>query len=160
MKQEAPKQPETPQKQETEAKVSTPEKGAAVPQANKSPKSTPKQTPKTPKSPKDPRDIVQSQDTKVGSGPTAKKGNKVVVRYVGRLPNGKIFDQTQNRPFTFTIGRGEVIKGWDMGFEGMQVGGHRTMIIPSKFGYGAKGAPPSIPPHTNLTFDVELVAIK
>jgi len=85
---------------------------------------------------------------------------EVVVRYVGRLPNGKIFDQTQNRPFTFTIGRGEVIKGWDMGFEGMQVGGHRTMIIPSKFGYGAKGAPPSIPPHTNLTFDVELVAIK
>lgn len=101
-------------------------------------------------------------DIKVGSGKTAKAGNTVVVHYTGWLTNGKKFDSSRDRkePFSFSLGRGMVIKGWDEGVAGMKVGGRRKLIIPAKIGYGADGRPPVIPPNATLIFDVELLGIK
>lgn len=81
------------------------------------------------------------------------------ILYKGKLENGKQFDAAQNRksPFSFRLGIGNVIKGMDIGVEGMRAGGKRTITIPSNLAYGAKGAPPSIPPSSNLIFDIELL---
>jgi len=92
-----------------------------------------------------------------GEGKVAKKGNRVAVKYVGKLANGKVFDKSTGAPFSFGLGRGEVIKGWDLGVEGMKEGEKRRLVIPPGLAYGAGGAPPQIPPHSTLTFDVELV---
>lgn len=101
------------------------------------------------------------EDVKVGTGPQAKAGNRLGMRYVGRLQNGKQFDaNTKGKPFTFKLGKGEVIGGWDQGLRGMQVGGERRLIIPPKQAYGARGAPPDIPKNATLVFDVKLVEIK
>lgn len=101
------------------------------------------------------------EDVKIGSGPQAKAGNRLGMRYVGRLQNGKQFDSnTKGKPFTFKLGKGEVIGGWDQGLRGMQVGGERRLIIPPKQAYGARGAPPDIPGNATLVFDVKLVEIK
>jgi FK506-binding nuclear protein len=82
------------------------------------------------------------------------------MHYVGRLKtNNKIFDSSK-RPFAFRLGRGEVIKGWDIGCTGMKVGGKRTLTIPPEKGYGRSGAPPAIPPNATLVFDISLVSIK
>ncbi|XP_049537782.1 46 kDa FK506-binding nuclear protein [Anopheles darlingi] len=98
------------------------------------------------------------EDIKVGSGPEAKPGKKVAVYYVGRLKqNNKVFDSTASGAgFKFALGRGEVIKGWDLGVAGMKVGGKRRLTIPHKLAYGTKGSPPTIPPCSTLVFDVEL----
>lgn len=95
----------------------------------------------------------------VGKGQGVQKGRKVSILYRGRLENGKQFDAAQNRkkPFTFRHGIGDVIKGMDIGIEGMRAGGKRTITIPSKLGYGRSGAPPTIPPNANLIFDIELL---
>jgi FK506-binding nuclear protein len=101
------------------------------------------------------------EDVKIGSGPQAKAGNRLGMRYVGRLQNGKQFDaNTKGKPFTFKLGKGEVIGGWDQGLRGMQVGGERRLVIPPKQAYGARGAPPDIPGNATLVFDVKLVEIK
>ncbi|RKP22658.1 hypothetical protein SYNPS1DRAFT_19784, partial [Syncephalis pseudoplumigaleata] len=77
------------------------------------------------------------------------------MRYIGRLMNGKVFDQnTKGKPFNFKLGKGEVIKGWDMGIEGMMLNGKRRLTIPAKLAYGSRGAPPDIPPNATLQFDV------
>jgi FKBP-type peptidyl-prolyl cis-trans isomerase len=105
---------------------------------------------------------LQTEDVKVGTGPEAKPGDKVRVHYTGRLlRNGTKFDSSLDRgePFVFTLGRGEVIRGWDEGVAGMKAGGKRTLTIPSKLGYGSRGSPPNIPPNADLEFDVELIAI-
>lgn len=82
---------------------------------------------------------VKIEDRKVGSGPQAKAGNRLGMRYVGRLQNGKQFDaNTKGKPFSFRLGKGEVIGGWDEGLKGMQVGGERRLTIPPKMGYGAR----------------------
>ena len=101
-------------------------------------------------------------ELKVGTGETAKAGHRVTVHYTGWLKNGKKFDSSRDRddPFTFDLGAGDVIKGWDEGVAGMKVGGKRRLIIPPKLGYGAKGAGKVIPPNAELIFEVELLKVK
>ncbi|ORY87392.1 hypothetical protein BCR35DRAFT_289438 [Leucosporidium creatinivorum] len=99
-------------------------------------------------------------DAKKGDGPVAKSGKKVGMRYIGKLENGKIFDSnTKGAPLVFTLGRGEVIKGWDMGVAGMAVGGERKLTIPAALAYGKKGTQ-GIPGNATLIFDVKLVSLK
>jgi peptidylprolyl isomerase len=100
-------------------------------------------------------------DVKVGNGASPVKGKQVKVHYTGTLENGKKFDSSvdRNEPFTFVIGVGQVIPGWDEGVMGMKVGGKRKLIIPSKLGYGARGAGGDIPPNATLLFDVELLDV-
>jgi len=97
-----------------------------------------------------------------GDGQVAKDGDKVEIHYTGSFPDGKKFDSSVDRgkPFTFVIGYGQVIKGWDEGVATMKIGGKRKLIIPSTLGYGARGAGAVIPPNAELIFDVELIAIK
>jgi len=100
-------------------------------------------------------------DLKVGDGDTAKAGNKVSVHYIGTFKDGgKEFDKSVGGdPFEFTLGAGQVIKGWDEGVAGMKVGGKRKLIIPYKLAYGEKGRGP-IPAKADLVFEVELLKVK
>lgn len=95
----------------------------------------------------------------VGKGQPVHRGRKVSILYRGRLTNGKQFDAAQNRkkPFTFRHGIGDVIKGMDIGIEGMRVGSKRTITIPSRLGYGREGSPPTIPGNSDLIFEIEVV---
>ncbi|KAI5955608.1 FPR3 [Candida jiufengensis] len=103
---------------------------------------------------------VITEDRKIGSGPIAKSNNKVGIRYIGKLKNGKVFDKnTTGKPFSFKLGKGECIKGFDLGVTGMSVGGERRVIIPAKMGYGSQ-ALPGIPANSELTFDIKLVSLK
>ncbi|HEX4115501.1 MAG TPA: FKBP-type peptidyl-prolyl cis-trans isomerase [Solirubrobacteraceae bacterium] len=98
----------------------------------------------------------------VGTGPEAKAGDSVTVNYVGVLYNGgKEFDSSwkRNEPFTFTLGKGQVIPGWDQGVAGMKVGGRRELIIPSELAYGKRGSPPTIPANAPLVFVVDLLGV-
>ena len=101
-------------------------------------------------------------DIKPGTGPVAVTGHKVKVDYTGWLTNGKKFDSSvgTGRPFEFTLGGGEVIKGWDEGVAGMKVGGKRQLKIPPDLAYGASGYPPVIPPNSTLIFDVTLRGVE
>ena len=97
-----------------------------------------------------------------GEGKQAQDFNKVVVNYTGKLEDGSIFDSSLNpgrEPFSFTLGVGSVIKGWDIGVKGMKVGGKRQLTIPSELGYGEKGAGNVIPPGATLIFEVELLEV-
>ncbi len=104
-------------------------------------------------------------DTKVGTGDEAKKGMNVTVHYTGWLyekgQRGTKFDSSVDRgqPFSFGLGAGQVIKGWDEGVEGMKVGGKRELIIPPELGYGSRGAGNVIPPNATLDFEVELLKV-
>lgn len=133
----APKQTESSSKKKTKPKVEVP-KGAP------------------PKS-------LETRDLEEGTGAIAKAGDKVTVNYVGvNYKTGKEFDASWDRgePFSFTLGAGEVIPGWDQGVEGMKVGGRRELIIPPELGYGSTGAPPAIPPNETLVFVVDLEAVE
>lgn len=109
---------------------------------------------------------LKIEDTKVGDGASPKTGQTCVMHYTGWLydngTKGRKFDSShdRNEPFAFTIGVGQVIKGWDEGVATMKVGGKRTLIIPPQLGYGARGAGGVIPPNATLIFDVELLGIK
>lgn len=105
---------------------------------------------------------LQYWDIKVGTGPVAEKGQMVKVHYTGWLTTGKKFDSSVDRgePFTFNLGEGQVIKGWDEGVAGMKVGGKRQLRIPPDLGYGSQGAGGVIPPNATLIFDVELLGVR
>ena len=96
-----------------------------------------------------------------GEGDKPEKGKKVKVHYTGKLEDGRVFDSSIKRgvPIEFTLGVGQVIKGWDEGIADMKVGEKRQLIIPPDLGYGPNGHPPVIPPNSTLIFDVELVEI-
>ena len=103
------------------------------------------------------------EDVVVGDGTEAQDYNKVVVNYTGTLEDGSIFDSSLKpgrTPFTFTLGAGSVIKGWDLGVKGMKVGGKRKLTIPSDLGYGDNGAGNVIPPGATLIFEVELLEVE
>lgn len=101
-------------------------------------------------------------DSVVGTGAEAVAGKTISVHYTGRLIAGRKFDSSldRNEPFRFTLGAGQVIKGWDQGFAGMKVGGKRQLTIPPDMGYGAAGAGGVIPPNATLVFDVELLGVE
>jgi FKBP-type peptidyl-prolyl cis-trans isomerase len=107
---------------------------------------------------------LKYEDVKVGTGAEAKAGQTVSVHYTGKLndANGKKFDSSVDRgqPFSFNLGAGMVIKGWDQGVAGMKVGGKRNLTIPADLGYGARGAGGVIPPNATLFFEVELLEVK
>ena len=111
---------------------------------------------------------LQITDGAAGSGSAATAGKQVSVHYTGWLydpkaadKHGKKFDSSRDHgdPFSFKLGAGQVIRGWDQGVAGMKVGGKRTLIIPSELGYGARGAGGAIPPNATLVFDVELLGV-
>ena len=112
-----------------------------------------------------PTDFISSglikEDLVVGRGETAALGNDVVVHYVGRLTDGKQFDSSIARrdPLDFSLGAGDVIRGWDEGIQGMKVGGKRRLTIPPALAYGATGCGGVIPPEATLVFEVELLEV-
>ncbi|AVV51363.1 MULTISPECIES: FKBP-type peptidyl-prolyl cis-trans isomerase [Leptospira] len=101
------------------------------------------------------------KDIRIGTGKEAFSGSNVTVHYVGTLVSGKKFDSSRDRrtPFTFNLGAGEVIKGWDRGVRGMKEGGIRKLTIPPELGYGSRGAGAAIPPNSTLIFEVELLKV-
>ena len=105
---------------------------------------------------------LQYWEIRVGNGELAKEGSHVRVHYTGWLTTGKKFDSSVDagKPFDFTIGDGEVIKGWEEGVTGMRVGGKRQLRIPPGLGYGAEGSPPDIPPNATLIFDIKLLGVE
>jgi FK506-binding nuclear protein len=150
--------------------------GNATPTGNKTPESAKKGTPNQLKTPDQKPNAstpssaghtpmkfvskggVMIQELKLGGGQQVKQGKMVTVNYVGRLKqNNKQFDAGQG--FKFRVGKGEVIKGWDIGLDGMKVGGKRKLVIPAHMAYGKQGAPPAIPPNSPLQFDIELKGV-
>ena len=105
---------------------------------------------------------LQYEDTLVGDGDEARAGHTVSVHYTGWLVDGTKFDSSKDRDqaFSFQLGAGRVIKGWDEGVAGMKVGGTRKLTIPPELGYGARGAGGVIPPNATLVFEVELLAVQ
>jgi FKBP-type peptidyl-prolyl cis-trans isomerase len=104
---------------------------------------------------------LKYEDLKAGDGATAEAGMRVTVHYTGWLTDGRQFDSSRDRgePFSFPLGGGRVIRGWDEGVAGMQVGGVRRLTIPPQLGYGRQGAGGVIPPNATLVFEVELLAV-
>jgi peptidylprolyl isomerase len=100
-------------------------------------------------------------DTSEGTGAAAMPGDTITVNYVGKLENGTVFDASANHggPFSFTLGAGQVIKGWDQGLLGMKVGGKRTLVIPPELAYGDRAVGGVIPANSTLIFEVELVSV-
>jgi FKBP-type peptidyl-prolyl cis-trans isomerase FkpA len=136
------------------------QKSAPAPKATATPK--PSSPTKVTGQPQSTASGVEYWDIKVGTGKTAVAGKKLSMHYTGWLTNGKKFDSSldHDEPFSFTLGTGEVIKGWDEGVAGMKVGGKRQLKIPPAAGYGSRGAPPVVPPNATLIFDVELLDVK
>jgi len=105
---------------------------------------------------------LQIEELITGTGAQPKTGDTIVVHYTGWLTDGKKFDSSVDRgqPFSFNLGAGQVIRGWDEGFAGMLVGGKRKLTIPPDMGYGTRGAGGAIPPNATLIFEVELLGVK
>jgi FKBP-type peptidyl-prolyl cis-trans isomerase len=105
---------------------------------------------------------VKIEDLHVGTGEAVHAGQKVTINYTGRFQNGTIFDSSDSHggPADFQLDADHIIRGYIDGMEGMKVGGKRRLVIPPSLAYGERGIPPTIPPHSTLTFEIELVAIK
>jgi len=105
-----------------------------------------------------PQTGLVTEEIVVGEGPLAEPGDMLTVHYVGTLSDGKVFDSSldRNLPFSFTLGAGQVIRGWDEGFSGMRVGGRRRLIIAPDYGYGEFGVG-TVPPNSTLFFEIELL---
>ena len=119
--------------------------------------------PRIPRQPGSPPSVLVKQDIVKGTGATANPGDTVTVQYVGvRFRDGQQFDASWDRgqPFTFPLGAGQVIQGWDQGVVGMKVGGRRQLTIPSDLGYGAQGSPPDIAPNETLIFVIDLKKVQ
>jgi peptidylprolyl isomerase len=144
---------------ETKAATSTPSTTATA----KTPTSGPLSKEPTVTVPKGPAPTkLETKELIAGTGAEAKAGDSITVNYVGVLyKNGKEFNASweTKEPFTFTLGKGEVIPGWDQGIQGMKVGGRRELIIPSALAYGPKGSPPKIPANAPLVFVVDLLGV-
>ena len=145
----------------TEAPTKT---GPPKPVAKPAAKPTAKKTAALPKLKAIPKEATEMiiEDTKIGDGALAEAGKRCIMHYTGTLTDGTKFDSSLDRgqPFPFTLGAGEVIKGWDEGVAGMKVGGKRRLIIPADKGYGANGSPPVIGPNATLVFTVELMGVE
>lgn len=144
----------------TEAGESSKESGESVSKASPNKKKT-KPTVTVPKgvSPK----TFATKEIEEGTGPEAKAGDKVTVQYVGvGYDSEEEFDSSwsRNEPFSFTLGAGEVIKGWDQGVEGMKVGGRRELLVPGNLAYGPEGRPPTIGPNETLIFMIDLLSVE
>lgn len=151
-KQQTPKQEQKPQGQTPKAQGNTPKQ--QQPQQKSPAQPQKEQTKKL-------ANGLEITTLKEGSGREAKNGDRVFVKYLGKLTkNGKVFDKSLDRPFSFGLGRREVIRGWDLGVAGMKIGEKRRLVIPSDLAYGAEGAKPEIPGNASLTFEVELVQLK
>src|SRR3954467_13454698 len=105
---------------------------------------------------------LKMEDLVLGTGAEAKKGRTVSVLYTGWLTDGKKFDSSKDhgKPFSFALGGGKVIQGWDEGVVGMKVGGRRKLTVPPEMGYGKQGFPGAIPPDATLVFEVELLGTR
>lgn len=105
---------------------------------------------------------LKIKDLAKGKGKKAEKGKKLTVHYIGKLEDGKIFDNTydKGRPFSFVLGKGNVIKGWEIGIEGMREGGKRRLTIPPHLGYGESGVRGLIPPNSTIIFEIELIKVE
>jgi len=153
---------EEPSSAKSDKKVQFAEKLETGPTPSPSVKKEDKKDDKS-KAAQNPRTVqgVTIDDKKTGEGRVAKKGDRVGMRYIGKLKDGKVFDSNKKgKPFSFKLGTGEVIKGWDIGIAGIAVGGERRITVPANHGYGSKGAPPDIPPNATLVFDVKCLEIK
>lgn len=106
--------------------------------------------------------MIEIQELAPGDGPEVKDGDTVEMHYVGTFPDGKKFDSSRdrNQTFTFKVGSGQVIKGFDMAVMGMKKGGKRKATIPPEFAYGSRGAGGAVPPNATLVFEVEVVSIR
>ncbi len=128
----------------------------------KSPTPRQEQQPQTSLSSPAAKTDLQITDEKIGTGKEAKTGNTITVNYIGTLENGAKFDSSYDRgnPFSFVLGQGQVIKGWDQGLIGMKVGGKRKLVIQPSLAYGVQGVSNIIPPNSTLIFEVELLEVK
>ena len=105
---------------------------------------------------------LYTQDLTEGVGLSARPGHLVAIRYTGWIPNGEQFDSSEDdpEPYTFPLGVGRAIEGWEEGIAGMRIGGKRRLVIPPQLGYGSRGVPGDVPPNATLVYDIELVDIR
>ncbi|MEE9207723.1 MAG: FKBP-type peptidyl-prolyl cis-trans isomerase [Gemmatimonadota bacterium] len=105
---------------------------------------------------------LYKQDLADGIGLSARPGHLVVIRYTGWIPNGEQFDSSEDdpEPYTFPLGAGRAIEGWEEGIAGMRIGGKRRLVIPPQLGYGSRGVPGNVPPNATLVYEIELIDIR
>ena len=157
---EAPKKRQQSKQQAAPAPASKKQKTDDSGKQNAAPNKENVNTQKPTKEHRNGMEIVNTHQTTKPNSKKATPGSRCQMKYVGKLPSGKIFDQTKgNAGFTFRLGVGEVIKGWDVGVNGMREGDKRTLYVPASMGYGKKGVPGTIPKNSPLVFDVELMRV-